>query len=98
MFIVHSAYPAGTFKADHGGTLCLSCPENSQSLTTASYNCRCRLGYYRAEHESNDLKCTSEYITLLCNCSFRLPAYVQYHSLPCSSLRYTVPSTERTSE
>uniref|UniRef100_UPI00398EA2A9 ephrin type-B receptor 1 isoform X2 n=1 Tax=Pristiophorus japonicus TaxID=55135 RepID=UPI00398EA2A9 len=50
---------SGTFKANQGSELCVSCPTNSRSLIEASSVCFCRNGYYRADFDLPSMPCTS---------------------------------------
>ncbi|XP_030072107.1 ephrin type-B receptor 3 isoform X2 [Microcaecilia unicolor] len=49
----------GTFKSKQGEELCLLCPSNSRASGTAATICSCQNGFFRADGDSADDRCTS---------------------------------------
>ncbi|CAH2248497.1 ephrin type-B receptor 3 isoform X2 [Pelobates cultripes] len=53
------ACPRGTYKPKQGDGICILCPKNSRSTSTAVTVCPCQNGYYRADGETPEMACTS---------------------------------------
>ena len=56
-----TACPPGSYKAKQGDGPCLPCPPNSRTTSPAAGICTCHNNFYRADSDSADSACTSEW-------------------------------------